>query len=49
MVEAELQEPHDDIWARATYRVIMGKALVRKGLNHLRSPDHGNDKKTREE
>jgi len=33
----------------AEYRVVMGKALVRKALNHLCSLEHGNDEETREE
>jgi CO/xanthine dehydrogenase FAD-binding subunit len=41
----ELQEPLDDIWASAAYRVMMGKALVRKALNNLRSLEHENEDK----
>lgn len=49
VLATELQDPLDDIVASAGYRVMMGKALVRKALDHLRSVEHGNDKKTKEE
>jgi len=47
VLATELQEPLDDTVASAEYRVVMGKALVRKALNHLCSLEHGNDKETR--
>jgi carbon-monoxide dehydrogenase medium subunit len=45
----ELQNPLDDIVASARYRIMMGKALVRKALYHLRSIEQRDDKKMREE
>jgi aerobic carbon-monoxide dehydrogenase medium subunit len=45
----ELREPLEDSVASAEYRVMMGKALVRKALQHLRFAEHDKQKKTREE
>ena len=45
ILTTELQGPLDDIWASAAYRVMMGKALVRKALNNLRSLEHENKEK----
>ena len=39
----------EDKRSGAAYRVMMGKALVRKALDHLRSLEYGNDRETRQE
>jgi carbon-monoxide dehydrogenase medium subunit len=31
----DLQEPRDDLWASATYRIMMGQALIKKALQQL--------------
>ena len=49
VLATELQDPLDDMLASAGYRVLMGKALLRKALYHLRPVEQGDDKKMREE
>jgi len=49
VLATELQDPLDDMVASAGYRVLMGKALLRKALYHLRPVEQGDDKKMREE
>jgi CO/xanthine dehydrogenase FAD-binding subunit len=35
VLATDLQEPRDDLWASATYRVMMGQALIKKALKQL--------------
>ena len=49
VLATELQDPLGDMVASAGYRVLMGKALLRKALYHLRPVEQGDDKKMREE
>ena len=49
VLATELQDPLGDMVASAGYRVLMGKALLRKALYHLHPVEQGDDKKMREE
>ena len=43
----ELQEPRDDLWASAAYRIMMSQALVKKALKQLNLHAQRNHKEKR--
>jgi CO/xanthine dehydrogenase FAD-binding subunit len=45
----DLQEPRDDLWASATYRVRMGQALIKKALKQLNLHTYKDHEKIKEE